>query len=32
LARQAMFLFLRQPEALEADEQETLTRLAFSAC
>lgn len=27
LARQAMFLFLRQPEALEADEQDTLTLL-----
>jgi transposase len=27
LARQAMFLFLRQPQELEADEQETLTLL-----
>jgi transposase len=27
LARQAMFLFLRQPQALEADEQETLAQL-----
>ena len=31
LARQAMFLFLGQPEALEADQQEALAQLAFSA-